>query len=92
MCDYSPNNITTSSSEIMNLELSTMEQTFFSFDVLKFLFTIASLYIGSIIYRVHKKYDKKYPCFAPGNMWNHFVMATDCNYPMWLLVRGYDNM
>ena len=69
-----------------------MEQTFSSFDVLKFLFTITSLYIGSIIYRVHKKYDKKYPCFAPGNMWNHFVMATDCNYPMWLLVRGYDNM
>lgn len=74
----------------MNLEqLWTIDQTLSSFDALKFLFTIASLYIVSIIYRVHKKYDKKYPLFAPGNMWNHFVMATDRNYPMRLLVRGY---
>ena len=70
----------------MNLELWTIEQTFPSFDVLKFLFTIASLYIASIIYRVRKKCDKKYPLFAPGRMWNHFVMANYCNYPMWLLV------
>ena len=58
-----------------------------SVDVLATFFFEALFYIGYAFYRIRKKHDKKYPPFAPGGWWEHLKMATNSQYPWWLLVR-----
>ncbi|KAL7542129.1 hypothetical protein ACHAXR_011544, partial [Thalassiosira sp. AJA248-18] len=51
---------------------------------------LAWIYMGYVVVRVWMKYDKKYPPFAPGGMWEHFNIVTTPTSP-WIFLDIANN-